>query len=182
MTVNLSRDGNTVGDALVILDGATKVDTTHGLNIYLKFLELLDGRQLQAVLIANAIYLANILIVDEHLGIVVSFVQCEHAWCADFRQKGDVDHRTPAMIEFLHRAQRTVHHHAVYSHQQVGMLCKLEWWDGNKRCWHLGDGRQLGLAVLLHHLAQLEELIGSATILIYRGIIIIAGNIRCKAR
>ena len=46
MALYLCRDGHAVGDTLEVLDGTTKVDTTHGLDVYLQLLELLDGRQL----------------------------------------------------------------------------------------------------------------------------------------
>ena len=100
----------------------------------------------------NAIYLAYILIVDEHLGIVVPLVQRQYTWGADLRQFGDVDDRAPTLVQFLHRAQRTIHHQGVTTHHDIGMISELELRDGDKRGWHLGDGRQLGLAVLLHHL------------------------------
>ena len=45
---------------------------------------------------------------------------------------------------------------------------------------HSWYGRQLCLAVFLHHLAQLEVLVGCAAVFVYRGIIVVACHVGGK--
>ena len=54
MPLLFSRNHHTLGDTLIILDGTTKVDATHGLDEDLQFLTLADRRELETLLIAHA--------------------------------------------------------------------------------------------------------------------------------
>ena len=110
----------------------------------------------------------------------MALVECKHAGSRDLGQGCYIHYRAPALIQLLHCAQRTVHHHAVNSIKQVYVLRKLECGNRDELRRHLGDGRQLCLAVFLHHLAQLEELVGCAAVFVYRGIVVVACHVGSK--
>ena len=78
MTLLFSGNHHTLGNALIILDGPTEVDTSHSLDENLQLLPLLHRRELDALLIAHPVNLTDILPIEEDLRKVVPIIERQH--------------------------------------------------------------------------------------------------------
>ena len=78
MTLLLSGNHHTLSDALLVLDGPTEVDTSHGFKEYLQLLPLLHRRELDALLITHPVNLTDILPIEEDLRKVVPVIERQH--------------------------------------------------------------------------------------------------------
>ena len=105
MTILLGGEGDTLGDALIVFDGTTEVDTAHGFDKDPEFLPFLHCRKTEALLIAHTVDLSDISGIDKHLGIVVTLVEGEHTLGGNLRQRGNIEHRAPALTHLFHGEQ-----------------------------------------------------------------------------
>ena len=130
----------------------------------------------------DAVYLADVLAVQEHLGIVMCLGDLQHTLrlCA-LCHAGAVQQASPSHVHLLEGLQSAV---LLCRSGQVaeegGYLGKghLGETDGGVL---LGYGRQfLTIVVAFHHLAQFEVLGCGLSSLVDGGIIVIARHIGCK--
>jgi len=94
-------DGHIARDALVVFDGASEVDASHGLYKDVDLRAFLHGWQHDALLVFHAVDLPNKLPVDEHLRIVVGIADGEAAGLTNVGQGSGVEGRAPSHVHFL---------------------------------------------------------------------------------
>ena len=194
MTAGACLQFHVTGDTLEVLDGPSEVDASHGLDENHQPVALSDCRQRDGFLVLDSVNLADELVVDEHLGIVVS-IEAEHTLCGNLGQSHGIEHRTPAHVgifegQVVHVLRRLQPPAAI---DQRCKLRQLELGHGDDRHRSLGHGRQghflplpfwggvRGEAVFLHHRAQFPELRCGMTVLVDRRIVVIRGHIGSKA-
>ena len=180
MAILFGGEGDTLGDAFVVFDGTAEVDTAHGFDEDLEFLAFSDWREAETLFIAHTVDLSDIGGIDKDLGIVVTLVEGEHTFGGDLGQRGDIEHRAPALIHVFHGEQGGVHDETVGSEDDVSALREFEGRDGDHHGRGCRDGREGLLAVFLHHLAEFEEFLRGTAIFVDGGIVVVGGDIGCK--
>ena len=98
-----------VGDTLEVLDGTAEVDASQGLHVDVQYVTLLHLGHDERALAVDAVYLADVLAVQEHLGIVMCLGDLQHTLrlCA-LCHAGAVQQASPSHVHLLEGLQSAV--------------------------------------------------------------------------
>ena len=176
-------DGHVARDALVVLDGASKVDTSHRLDENVQIVTRLHRRQHDTLLVFHAVDLSDKFPVDEHLRVVVSVADGQSAWLIDFGQGSGIEGRSPSHVHFLEGWRVVALHRACDELTERDAGGELRLGEAYQRSRRLGNsGQGFASIVFLHGVSQLKELRCCAAIFIDRRVVVVGCHVGCEAR
>ncbi len=147
------------GDALEVLDGASEVDASHGLDEYVETVASPQGGQQEGLLVVAAVERSDEPPVDEDLREVVGLGHGEHALRGHLGRLCAVEDGAPSLSELFHGAY-------VHRLHRLGQVVEERCHVGEFHARQADDGilggyggeRPSAVAVGGHHLAQLGVL------------------------
>ena len=131
-----------LSDAFPVVNGASKVDPSHGFNPYIQLCAFRQLRQNHLIVVLPAVQITEQFAISIYLCPVVCFGNAEKRIGFCSRQRGTVENASPSLVEVFHRLH-------LFALNKIGQLlkkgsCRIQFHGG-----YFDDGERFGNGTLL---------------------------------